>query len=495
MTGATPMTSPPIPTLERTPPWLAVAGTLAMTAAAVLLARAAEGALDPQSLSLFFVAPIVLAAIRFGLWSSLMAALVGTLALNFFFVEPRYTFDVDRAQDGASLILFAVVGVIVSAIAARARADAFQAKLRAWEAVVLRDFAESLSASFDEGAVAEAAVASLSNLAQAPAALFAATGAAHGAPLDAAAQDAARWSMSAKAAHLPGADAATNAQWSFWPIVVAGNAPWALGVRTVQPVAPELGVAISQLAAQAGVALERARVTELAEQARRDAERERLKSELLAGVSHDLRTPLSTIVFTLQSLQRFAAEHDASTRTELLDLAEREARRLAGLVDTLLDASRIEAGATPVHLEQVAAEALLEQAMAQADLGGAAIDVQLPRGLPLIVADTGLAARALANLLENAHRHAGAGIVLSARAHDDQVWLEVRDRGPGLGADPEHLFQKFVRGAVGDGRAPGLGLGLPIARSLIESQGGVLTAGNGDAGGAVFRIALKAAND
>ena len=471
-----------------------VLAVLAMTGLAVLVARLIEHALDPQSLSLIFVAPIVIAAIRYGLWASLAAALLGTQALNYFFVEPRYTFDVARGEDAAALLLFAAVGGVVSAVAAQARADAFAARLRAWEAVVLRDFAQRLAAAASEGAIVETAIATLASLTQAPVALLAADGRAWGAELNAAAREAAKWSMSTKAAHAPTADAAVDAPWTFWPIVIAGAAPFALGARAASPFTPEHSVAAAQLAAQTGVALERTRVEALAAQARRDVEREKLKSEQLAGVSHDLRTPLATIVFTLQSIQRFAAEHPPETRAELLALAEQEARRLASLVDTLLDAARREAGASPVRIASVAVDALIVRALAQADLGTAHAEVTLARDLPLVRADPALAARALANILENAARHGGAAIELGVRAAAGAVTLEVADHGQGLGPDPERLFDKFVRGATGDGRPPGLGLGLPIARSLIESQGGQLSARNRETGGALFRITLQAAH-
>jgi two-component system sensor histidine kinase KdpD len=488
------MVSPPIPTPARPPLWAVVLGTLALTGLAIVAARLAERELDPQSLSLIFVVPIAIAAIRFGLFASLAAALLGTLALNYFFVEPRYTFDVARAQDGAALILFAAMGMLVSAIAAQARADAFAARLRAWEAVLLRDFAERLGGAASEEDIAETATVALGDLMQAPAALVSADERAWGAPLDAAARQAAKWCMSTKAPRTPSADAAVESPWSFWPIIVAGQATFALGARSYAPFSPEQSVAAGQIAAQTSVALERVRIAALAMQARRDAEHEKLKSELLSGVSHDLRTPLATILLSLQSLRRFGAEHAPETQAELFDIAETEARRLAALVDSLLDAARLEAGASPVRIDAVSIDTVIEQALAQAHLGAAEVAQHVDADLPLVRADPALAARALANVLENAARHGGAPIELSARRESDAVVLEVIDEGPGLGADPERLFEKFVRGATGDRRAPGLGLGLPIARTLIKSQGGALSGRNRESGGALFQITLAAAH-
>ncbi len=321
--------------------------TAAMVAAAALLARFGEQWLDPQSLSLFFVAPIVIAAIRYGLGPALCASVLSVGAINFLFVQPRFTLAVARPQDLGALALFVVVGVMVSVIAERAR---------------------------------------------------------------------------------------------------------------------------------------------MAEAARLDAARERFKAELLAGVSHDLRTPLATIVFTLQSLQKLADDHGAEARAELLDLAEREARRLSELVETLLSASRMEAGQTPVRLEPVSVSEIVSAALAEVSVDTV---VSVADDLPLVAADSALATRALANVLSNAAKYGGAALVsISARVDNHNVLVEVGDRGPGLGDEPERLFEKFVRGADTDGRAPGLGLGLALARTFMESQRGALIAANREGGGAVFTLSF-----
>ena len=329
-----------------------------MVSAAALLAYFGERLLDPPSLALFFVVPIVLAAIAYGTRASLAASLLSVAAINFLFVEPRYTLAVARAQDAAALALFATVAVVVSIIAERARS---------------------------------------------------------------------------------------------------------------------------------------------AESARVEAARERFKAELLAGVSHDLRTPLSTIIFTLQSLQRFA-DHAPAERAELLGLAESEARRLAELVDVLLTSSRVEAGASPVQLEPVSAGDVVASALRDVKIDGVEIATSIPDTLPLMSADPALAARALGNVVSNALKYAGRSpISIDARCEAHSVIVEVSDRGPGLGEHPERLFEKFVRGVPGDGRAPGLGLGLSLARSFLTSQGGTLTAANRDGGGAVFTLRFpcwtKAARD
>jgi len=160
-------------------------------------------------------------------------------------------------------------------------------------------------------------------------------------------------------------------------------------------------------------------------------------------------------------------------------------------VDTLLAASRLEAGAAPVRLEaasiaDIAAAALND---AKEDLSGLPVRAAIPDDLPLISADPALAVRALANVLSNAVKYGkGSPISLAARCEHHDIVLEVSDQGPGLGEQPERLFEKFVRGVAGDGRAPGLGLGLALARGFMESQGGALKAANRNGGGAVLTL-------
>lgn len=476
---------------------VACAGVLAMTCGAAIAAHAATGWLDAQSLALFFVPPVLVAAIRFGLVASLSAALLSALAINFLFVEPRYTFVVARSQDAAALTLFAVVGAMASALAAQARASTARAQERARIAGHLEHFATRLAVSADEDAIAVAAVDIAGVLAGAPSALACADGRVWGGPADASLHESARWAMATKQALAPGPEAAIDTSWAFWPVVFAGRCEIVLGVRPRGILEREHARAIEQIASHVGVAMERARQARLADAAQSAVEREKLKSELLAGVSHDLRTPLSTLVFTLQSLQRFSAKHDEETRRELIDLTVSEANRLSRMVEALLEVSRLEAGVTPVRLENVRLTELVGDALAGCAKGRSTHDlrVEVSASLPLVRADPALAVSALSNVVSNALVHAAnTPIDIVAHADATSVELVIGDRGPGLGDDPDRLFRRFVRGVEGDGRTPGLGLGLAIARGFLESQGGALTAANRPGGGAEFRLRFMCAH-
>lgn len=237
------------------------------------------------------------------------------------------------------------------------------------------------------------------------------------------------------------------------------------------------------------LAVERVRLEAEAESVAALREADRLKDALLASVSHDLRTPLTSI--------RAAAAEMRAQGSEQGAIIEEEAERLDRFVTDLLDMSRIRAGALPVAPEITAADDLIGAALLEVrGLRGAdQIDVRLPPGevAPAGRFDLVLALRALVNLLDNAlgHTPAGERVTLELLLTPDRLVLEVRDRGPGVPPEErERIFEPFYRGKSGGRRRRGAGLGLAIARSLAEAQGGDLGHRPGAEGGSVFSLRL-----
>ncbi|WP_374471316.1 DUF4118 domain-containing protein [Phenylobacterium sp.] len=499
-TAATPWPKPPV--------WARYALALLAVALATLAGVLVDAASGAPNASLVFVLPVVLAAARFGWGPALVAALAGVVAFNFFLIEPRHTLRVAEASNVWALALLLAVAAVVSAVAAESRRRAVAARAAADQALALQSLARTLVGASSRQAIADCCAEAAARLFSAPSVVlleergrFAARAVAGGARLSEADEAAARWALGARHATRGGAYPTPEAEFDFWPVVTAARQSAVIGLRLQDPDAgrPEAPDRLVQIVeGYLAVALDREAYARRALRREVRTAGERLKADLLAAVSHDLKTPLSTIVVTLQSLRRFEREHDAETRSELLAAAEAEAARLGRMVENLLDMGRMEAGAVGVQTAATDPSVLATAALARVAgaLAGHRVANEIRRGGAPFAADPALFETALVNLLENAGKYAPAGSTVTLRVGraDDQGWIEVLDEGPGFDRPPETLFEKFVRGREGDGRPPGTGLGLSIAESFAKAQGGALEAGNREDGpGAWVRLRVPLA--
>jgi two-component system sensor histidine kinase KdpD len=221
----------------------------------------------------------------------------------------------------------------------------------------------------------------------------------------------------------------------------------------------------------------------------------RLRTSLLAAVGHDLRTPLAVAKAGVSSLRSDEVELDASDRDELLAAADHALDRLAGLVDNLLDLSRLQTGALAVRRVPTAVGDVLARALDDVGVEPRAVVIDVPDDLPPALADPGLLERVLANLITNAQRHAASSVppVVEAGAADGRIEVRIVDRGPGIPEDQrERIFQPFQR--LGDTEAGvGVGLGLALARGLTEAMGGTVSPAVTEGGGLTMVVSLEAA--
>jgi two-component system, OmpR family, sensor histidine kinase KdpD len=244
---------------------------------------------------------------------------------------------------------------------------------------------------------------------------------------------------------------------------------------------------------QALLALRGQRAAEEAERAQRRAEVNETRGALLSAVGHDLRTPLTSIKASVGSLRDPLLRLSGQDRAELLETVEESTDRLTGLVENLLDSSRIASGAVDPLLEPVGFDEIAARALIGLPEAGR-VAQEIPVDLPDVVADVGLLERVVANLVDNALRHGrGAPVVLRASAYEGRAELRVVDSGPGVPKKQrEKLFAPFQR--LGDRRTVGVGLGLSVARGLTEVMGGTLTAEDTPGGGLTTVVSLPLAS-
>ncbi|MFD1311894.1 sensor histidine kinase, partial [Streptomyces kaempferi] len=252
---------------------------------------------------------------------------------------------------------------------------------------------------------------------------------------------------------------------------------------------------LAAFAAQAAVVLDRQRLQSAADQSHALAEGNRIRTALLAAVSHDLRTPLAGIKAAVSSLRSDDVAWSEEDLAELLEGIEEGADRLDHLVGNLLDMSRLQTGTVTPLIREIDLDEVVPMA-----LGGVpedSVELDIPETLPMVAVDPGLLERAVANLVENAVKYSPADerVLVSASAMADRVEVRVVDSGPGVPDEAkDRIFEPFQR--YGDApRGAGVGLGLAVARGFAETMGGTIAAEDTPGGGLTMVLTVQAAAD
>jgi two-component system sensor histidine kinase KdpD len=479
------------------------------TALATALGKAIDASITVPNVSLVFVVPVLVAAARHGLVPSLWVAGLSVLAFNFFFLPPLYEFTIADPANAVALVLLMFVAIAASALAARTRSQTEAARREARTTAELYAFSRKIAGVIELYDLLWIVVTHLARLLNAevvilmpekdpgdgrlaPRAAF---------PPDSEFSDAdlaaARWSWDADHPTGRGTDTLPGGRWLFVPISTSRAGVGVIGVLPLKA-GHELSASerrlLEAVGNQAAVAIERLTLAEDIDQARLGAERERLRSAMLTSVSHDLRTPLASIIGALSSLRSYRDRYDEQTRDELLGTALSEAERLDRFVSNLLDMTRLDAGAIAPKREAVDAGDLVSTALRRAMplLKDKVVVPSVPPGLPPLSLDFVLAEQVLFNLLDNAAKYSPTGgrIEVEARLVGGAVEIVVRDEGPGIPAEAlDRLFHKFYRADAGDRQRAGTGLGLAIAKGFVEALGGTIAARNRtDRSGAEFIV-------
>ncbi len=508
-TRADPVPPKTVATARAAPPFEASAYVLGLlaTAAALGLALLTQPYLGVENADLILLTAIVAVAVRFGLGPSLLAVVAASLSYNFFFLPPIYTLTIADPTNIAAFLLFAVVAVVVSNLASRSRREVVVSHGRARATERLYGFGRKLAGCGTLDDVLWATSAQVAAMLAVRVVLLlpedGVISVRAGFPpedmLDAADLGAAKWAFDNERPAGRGADTLPGAKRLFLPMRTGRGIIGVIGLDadgTGPILTPEGRRLLDALADMGALAIERVRLVEDLDRAERAAETDRLRQALLTSISHDLRTPLASVLGAATTLRDLDEVLPRDAKGDLLATIIAESERLNRFIVNLLDMTRLEAGAVAANLTLQDVGETVDTALRRLGpiLGGHRVALDVPAALPALRLDPVLFEQVLVNLLDNAAKYApeGSTVTVEAVREGGRVRLRVLDEGDGLPeADVERVFDKFYRVRKGDSVRAGTGLGLAIARGFVEVMGGTLTAANrGDRGGAVFTIVL-----
>jgi two-component system, OmpR family, sensor histidine kinase KdpD len=459
------------------------------------------------NVALVFLTAILIGAVLEGLGPSLLACLVAILAYNFFFLPPLYTFTIADPENVVALFFFAVVAVIASNLAARVRGQALVARLRARQTDDLYQFSRKLSVAVTLDDLLWATAHQIAMMLKVRVVLLlpdhGTVSVRAGFPpedmLDDADLAAAKWSWEKNHIAGRGSDTLPGGKWLFQPLRTGRGPLGVVGIIRDDPgplLTPDQQRLLDALADQAALAIERVNLARDLHLARLEVETDRLRSALLTSISHDLRTPLASILGSATSLRSQDAILDKSTKETLLGTIIEESDRLNRFIGNLLDMTRLESGALKPRSALNELSDVIGSTLRRASkiLSAHQVKVDLPGNLPLLALDVVLFEQVLFNLLDNAAKHSPAGslITIAASSDGEKVTLQVMDEGEGIPpGDVDRIFEKFYRAGGADRRRAGTGLGLAICRGFVEAMDGTISAANRPGRqGAMFVITL-----
>ncbi|WP_150623640.1 sensor histidine kinase [Pandoraea captiosa] len=497
-------------------PWRAYAWAVGICGVVSLAAAELTTFLDLANIAMLYLLGVIVAAMRLGRGPGVLASFLSVVAFDFFFVPPTMSLSVSDTQYLLTFAVMLTVALVISHLTTSLR---FQARLATWRerrTGAVYAMARELAAALTTPQIVEIGSRHVREVFQARVALLLpdSQGSVRQPVENARAEtmpehidtDVAQWVYDRQQAAGRGTNTLPGSNAYYLPL----RAPMRTrGVLVVAPDVvdrteersdggmigtPEQQRLLDTFAAQIALALERVHYVEIAQDALVTMESERLRNSLLSAISHDLRTPLTSIVGFASMLSR-NAQTPGPLRLELVDAIHEEAQRMTGLVTNLLDMAKLQAGGVQLNrqwqmLEEVVGTSLRA---CRRMLGGHEVTTRLPADLPLLRVDAVLLERLFTNLLENAAKYSpvGSHIEIAARVAGEDVEVSVSDDGPGLPPGMEgRIFEKFMRGEK-ESAKPGIGLGLAICRAIVEAHGGKIHATNvTDGHGARFIFTL-----
>jgi two-component system sensor histidine kinase KdpD len=488
--------------------WRGYLQGLGLVVLATLLGQLIHGLFAPTTIAMLYLLSVVIAAYLWGLGPSILVSVLGVLAFDFFHVPPYLTFAVADTQYVFTFLVLLLVGVIISFLALRVRRQTEAARRRERETAALYSLGRDLAVSSDLESYLRAIIKRAKETFGHDALVFLPdpqnketlkpyAGIAN-TTIDENELAAAIWSFQHQRIVGHGTDTLPNAKARYLPLVTARGAVGVMAISAIDTSSGELTIEQGRLleayADLAAVAIESILLANEAQNAQVLRNTEKLQTALLNSVSHDLRTPLVSVIGVLSSLQEKGMHLDNAAKMNLIQVAREEAERLNHLITNLLDVSRIEAGAIKISRQASEVQDLVGAALEQlgSRAGTRSINMEIPAELPFVSVDFGLIVQTLVNVLDNALKYSpdGSPIDIRARQVGQEMQIEIADRGIGIPPqDLSHVFDKFYRIQRPDS-VTGTGLGLSICKGIIEAHGGRIAAENRPGGGTIIRLVL-----
>ncbi|MFJ5285047.1 DUF4118 domain-containing protein [Pseudomonas sp. NPDC088429] len=473
--------------------WFDYALALVATVLASALAWAVSSVLPLPNISLVFLAAVLLVAVRSSLGPALACAALSFLTYDFLFIPPNFSFSIQREEDVLTLLFFLLMAALTGNLAARQRRQLQALRDTQEETTELLDLSRKLTAATDRQAVVSAAAQHLNGWSDLQLCLLNRDGQGGwkvetGGPLQftEAERAAADWAWQHDQPAGMGTGTLPFGRWWWWPLSVEDGPLALLGVcakegQTLSGQRRRLLTALSQPLAQA---LARAQLADDLEAARLHGETEQLRSALLASVSHDLRTPLTAMRGSIDSLLALGEAIPLEDRRELLEGTRDEAERLDRYIQNLLDMTRLGHGALKLARDWVSPADIVGSSLnrLRAVLAPLQVSTEVPAELPLLFVHAALIEQALVNVMENAARFSPnhGRLQLRAGADDSEIFFSVSDEGPGIPEDERaKIFDMFYTAARGDRGGQGTGLGLAICQGMVGAHGGRITVADG----------------
>jgi two-component system sensor histidine kinase KdpD len=489
--------------------WRGQFGAVGLVALAGAIAGLTDQLASGADLAMIFMLSVLISGLAFGLWPAVTAAAFAAFVYNFFFLEPRLSIMIGRPADVLTFAVFFVAALTTGWLTGRIRDQARVTSSRASAIASLLASSRRLSGAATQEATAAALAEQISAAAGAKAVVLLPSGEeirpVAGAPvletLGPAAMAAARWAWDRGEAAGFGTGTLPQTSWTFWPL---NGVRARVGVAGVEADALRPGSDMERLVLalldQGAVALERADLAVAAVETETLRRSDRFRSALLNSISHDLRTPLATVLGSTTTMIEYGEGMPAATRADLLESVREEAERLNRYVGNLLDMTRLEGGGLNIREDWVDVRDVLSAAAERVSrrLGKHRIDRDFPTDLSPVRLDPNLLEQAIVNVLENAIAYSPDDTAIEVAAYEDRgnVVISIEDEGKGIPtAELERVFEKFRRMEEPADRTKGVGLGLSISKGFIEAMGGRIAAASpihGDRGTRVLISLPKA---